>query len=100
MNVVFVPEAKDEFLDAIAYYEEARCGLGERFKGEADRSILWIADHHELYRIRPEGYRRINLRAFPYNIPFITRSSTLWILAVAHSSRKPEYWISRQKNIG
>lgn len=26
MNVVFVPEARDEFLDAIAYYEEARCG--------------------------------------------------------------------------
>jgi hypothetical protein len=36
MNIVFVPEAKDEFLDAILYYEEARCGLGERFKGEAD----------------------------------------------------------------
>ena len=100
MNIVFVPEAKNEFLDAIAYYEEARSGLGERFKGEADRCILWIADHHELYRVRPEGYRRINLRAFPYNIPFITRSSALWILAVAHSSRKPEYWISRQKNIG
>ena len=36
MNVIFVPEARDEFLDAIAYYEEARCGLGERFKEEAD----------------------------------------------------------------
>ena len=55
MNIVFVPEAKDEFLDAIAYYEEARDGLGERFKAEADRCILWIADHHELYRMRPAG---------------------------------------------
>jgi hypothetical protein len=97
VNVTFVPKAKVEFLEAIAYYEEARAGLGERFKEEADRCILWIADHHQLYRIRPAGYRRINLRVFPYHIPFITRGSTLWILAVAHSSRKPEYWISRQK---
>jgi hypothetical protein len=29
---------------------------------------------------------------------FITRGSTLWILAVAHSSRKPEYGIRRSKN--
>ncbi len=65
MNVVFVPEARDEFLDAIAFYEEARCGLGERFKGEIDRCILWIAGHNELYRIRPSGYQRINLRTFP-----------------------------------
>lgn len=50
MNIIFVPEAKDEFLDTIAYYEEARDGLGERFKEEADRCILWIAEHHELYR--------------------------------------------------
>jgi plasmid stabilization system protein ParE len=100
MNVVFVPEARDEFLDAIAYYEEARCGLGERFKGEIDRCILWIAGHNELYRIRPSGYQRINLRTFPYHIAFITRNSTLWVLAVAHNSRRPEYWITRQKEMG
>ena len=97
MNVIFVPEAKDEFFDAIAYYEEARDGLGERFKEEVDRCILWAADHPELYRLRPTGYRRINLRIFPYHIAFMTRESTLWILAVAHSSRKPEYWIARKK---
>lgn len=95
MNIFFVPEARDEFLDAISYYEDARCGLGERFKQEADRCILWIAGNHELYRLRKTGYRRINLRVFPYHISFITRSSTLWILAVAHNSRKPEYWITR-----
>jgi len=97
MNIIFVPEAKDEFLDAISYYEEAREGLGERFKDEADRCILWMAEHSGLYRVRLVGYRRINLRAFPYYIPFIIRGSTLWVLAVAHSARKPEYWINRKQ---
>jgi len=99
VNVIFVEQAKFEFLDAIAYYKSAHARLGERFKDEADRSILWISDHPELFRIRPGGYRRINLRVFPYYIPYITRGSDLWILAVAHGYRKPEYWIERKDTI-
>ena len=70
-----------------------------RFKDEVDRYVLWIADHPELYRLRPGGYRRINLRVFPYYIPYVVRDETLWILAVAHAARKPLYWISRRNRV-
>jgi hypothetical protein len=40
----------------------------------------------------------MNLRVFPYYIPYIIRGEMLWVLAVAHGSRKPEYWIGR-KNV-
>ncbi|CAN5687533.1 hypothetical protein BH11VER1_BH11VER1_33600 [soil metagenome] len=96
MNIRFVEEAQWELLDGISYYEEARSGLGQRFKDEVDRCILWIADHPELYRVRPSGYRRINLRVFPYYIPYIVRGQNLWILAVSHASRKPLHWLSRR----
>ncbi len=89
MTIRFVEEAQREFLDAISYYEEARAGLGQRFKDTVDRSVLWIADHPELYRLRPSGYRQINLRVFPYYIPYVVRSDILWVLAVANGSRKP-----------
>ena len=69
MTIRFVDEAQREFLEAISDYEEARAGLGQRFKDQVDRCVLWIADHPELYRLRPGGYRRINLRVFPYYIP-------------------------------
>jgi hypothetical protein len=62
--------------------------------------ILWIADHPELYRLRPGGYRRINLQGFPYYVPYVVREQILWVLAVAHGSCKPLYWISRRKQIG
>jgi hypothetical protein len=45
------------------------------------------------------GYRRVNLRTFPYYIAYIVHENTLWILAVAHSHRKPEYWIERKQEI-
>ena len=99
MIVRFVEEAQRELLDAISYYEEARAGLGRRFKDQVDRSVLWIADHPELYRLRPAGYRRINLRVFPYYIPYTVREQTLWVLAVAHGSGKPLYWISRRNKV-
>lgn len=100
MTIRFAEEAQREFLDAISHYEEARGGLGRRFKNEVDRCVLWIAEHPELYRLRPGGYRRINLRVFPYYVPYIVRGQILWILAVAHGYRKPLYWISRRSAIG
>lgn len=66
MIIIFVPEAKREFLVAISYYEVVRAGFGQRFKDEADRCILWVAEHLGLYWVRSGGYQRINLRVFPY----------------------------------
>lgn len=99
MKITFLREAELEFLDAIGYYEEERPGLGRRFKNEVDRSLLWVAARPEICSLRPGGYRRINLRIFPYYIPYITREANLWVLAVAHARRKPEYWIHRKKDI-
>lgn len=99
MTIRFVEEAQREFLDAISVYEEARAGLGPRFKDELDRCVLWIADHPEIYRLRSGGYRRINLRVFPYYLPYIVRGETLWIMAVAPAARRPHYWISRRDEI-
>lgn len=96
MIIRFVEEAQREFVDAISFYEDARAGLGRRFKDEVDRCVWWIADHPELNRLRPGSYRRINLRVFPHYMPYLIREQTLWVLAVAHASRKPQYWISRR----
>jgi len=97
MNIKFVDEAGFEFLDVISYYEEQQAGLGRRFKAEVERTLLWLVEHPEVYSLRPNAYRRLNLRIYPYYIAYIVRGSTLWLLAVAHSHRKPEYWIQREK---
>jgi plasmid stabilization system protein ParE len=96
MKISFVDEAQLELLDAISFYEEARPGLGRRFKDELDLRLQRLRDHPEAYRVRKGGYRRLNLTVFPYYIPYILRAGTLWVLAVAHSRRKPEYWIERR----
>jgi plasmid stabilization system protein ParE len=96
MNLVVLPQAANEFEDAVAHYEELQPGLGVRFRNEVDRHVLWIADHADVPRLRPAGYRRVNLPVFPYYLAYTSFADTIWILAIAHAHRNPDYWIGRK----
>src|SRR2546423_4901157 len=99
MNIIFLEEASREFLDAFAYYEDQQTGLGQRFEEEIDRAIRWLAENPESLPLRRVVYRRLNLHIFPYYIPYVVRGSTLWVLAIAHAHRRPEFWIKRSRKI-
>lgn len=99
MRIVVLPEAADEFDDATDHFEQEQPGLGQRFRDEVDQHIRWIAEHAELSRLRPGGYRRVNLKVFPYYVAYLIWQEEVWILAIAHGHRKPEYWIRRRQNL-
>lgn len=99
MRIVVLPEAADEFEEAADYYDEQKAGLGHRYRDEVDRHIRWIALHPDLPRIRPGGYRRVNLKVFPYYVAYVLHQQAIWVLAIAHGHRKPEYWIGRRLNL-
>ena len=99
MKKVLLQQAFEELNDAVAYYEEQQPGLGLRLKDEVDQHINWILSNSKVPRVRSCGYRRVNLKVFPYYLSYIIRDDILWILAVAHCHRKPEYWIKRKTKI-
>jgi hypothetical protein len=96
MKKLILQEAALELNDAVTYYEEQQRGLGLRLKAEINETINWIMENPEMSRIREGGYRRVNLKVFPYYIAYIVRNEVLWILAIVHSHREPDYWISRK----
>jgi len=100
MKIIFLQQAFEELNHAISYYEEQQAGLGLRLKEEVDRHVRWLSDHSSVPRIRKGGYRRINLKVFPYYIAYIVHQDILWLLAVAHNHRKPVYWIKRKRQAG
>jgi hypothetical protein len=73
MIVEFLTEAKSDLFDAVAYYEGELSGLGQRLWDEVDQHITWIAGNYEVPRLRPAGYRRVNLKIFPL-LHFLRRS--------------------------
>jgi hypothetical protein len=95
MNLRILDEAANELADAISRYESIESGLGVRLKNDVKAAVTWISEHAELPRVRPKGYRRLNLKIFPYYIAYIIHADVVWVLAIAHSSRRPEYWIKR-----
>lgn len=95
MIVRILREAEAELVDAIARYELMEAGLGVRLKSEIRKMAAWIGEHPELPRIRAHGYRRANLKVFPYYLPYVVWNGTVWILAMAHGAQRPEYWIDR-----
>ena len=91
----FLPEASAEIECVTADYEARSIGLGARFRSEIESACGAIVQHPLLWRLRPAGYRRVNLPGFPYYIAFITDEQHALVIAVAHSSRHPNYFKSR-----
>ena len=94
-----VAEAEFELGEAIARYEEIEAGLGVRLKDEARAAIAWIGEHPTMLRIRPAGYRRVNLKIFRYYVAYAVREETIWVLAIAHGHRRPEFWTERKSQM-
>lgn len=90
--------AEDELLTEIGYLELRAKGLGRRFYSEIRRVEHFMAQFPESGReIRP-GIRKRILRKFRYSLIYSREKEGLLILAVAHHSRRAEYWVGRLKN--
>jgi toxin ParE1/3/4 len=57
-----------------------------------------IAMHPEIGTVRPNALptRQLVLRRFPYKIVYRVRAHDLYVVAIAHTSRRPGYWRDRQ----
>ncbi|MFZ4779427.1 MAG: type II toxin-antitoxin system RelE/ParE family toxin [Terrimicrobiaceae bacterium] len=95
MRLHILREAEDELSEAIQYYEDITPGLGIRLKHQVKQALYWIENNHELPSVRPNGYRRLNCRSFPYYIAYVVKDAEIFIVAIANASRSPEYWIKR-----
>ena len=94
MRVELHPEADAEFAAQVEYYEDAQPGLGRRFYRQVIGCLDWIAANPTLPRLR-KNYRRVNLKVFPFHIAYVAEADLVWVLAVAHGPRRPDYWKNR-----
>ena len=95
MKYAFHPEAEAEFLDAIGYYEECEPGLGYDFAIEVHSTIENILSFPGAWAILEGDIRRHQTRRFPYGIVYSQDKDVIFILAVMHLHRDPDYWKNR-----
>ena len=79
------------------YYEDvAGQELAEDFYDEFRRLVEDAGNRPELFTDRPGGFKRANLKRFPYNFLFKVRDDGIRILVVRHHARQPSYGTSRK----
>ena len=87
--------AEDELLREIGYLELQARELGRRFFAEVRRAESLIA---QFPKSAPEialGIRKRVLRKFRYSLIYSIEEDGVLVLAVAHHSRRPDYWVRR-----
>ncbi len=94
-GVEFLPEALRELEDATRYYQSCDPDLGFRFRQLIEIVCGAIARSPLHWNERKGGFRRVNLRGFPYYVAYFIRGDRIIIAAVAHASQHPDYWKQR-----
>jgi len=95
MNFEFHPDAERELYEAALHYEAQVRGLGLRFGDEVTRVIQIILDNPEMGSPIDADLRHFVLRRFPFSIVYAATPDLVFIVAIAHGAREPNYWVLR-----
>ena len=92
-----LPEAEDEYLDAVTYCERRQPGTGARFRIELLATLDRIRNAPRMYRVvyQPDIRQAPMGRRFPYPVYFREIEGEIEIIAVSHDSQRPGYWLDR-----
>jgi len=97
MNYSFHPEAKEEFFEAINYFEEYQKGLGLSFSKEVFSTIQRIIHFPSAWSKFSKNTRRSLTNRFPYGVIYQIKGEEVIIIAVMQLNREPGYWDKRIK---
>lgn len=89
------PLAESEQNGSAAFYEERRSFLGDDFLDSIEETLVKIRNAPTMGRPGKVGTRSWKVRRFPFRIFYLVHPDRIWIVAVAHLSRKPDYWLHR-----
>ena len=95
MRFRFLEGARDEFKEAVDYYERQGRGLGDDLESEVFAAIERASHDPMSYKSFDSGIYRIPVQKFDYNIYYAVEEDTLVIAAVMHNRRRPGYWKRR-----
>ena len=95
LSVTFRRAARAEFIEAAAWYETQRPGLGVEFIAEIQRRAATAAERPMTYPAIHMDVRRVVANRFPFGVYFRAEERRIVVLAVFHGGRDPAIWQHR-----
>ncbi|WP_250123979.1 type II toxin-antitoxin system RelE/ParE family toxin [Chroococcidiopsis sp. CCMEE 29] len=91
--VIIHSEAIEELDGAVAYDEDQKVGLGLDFLVEVEQALDKIQQNPNLGAVyKVTGLRRYVIQRFPFLIFYAELEEYIWVVAIAHGKRRPDYW--------
>ena len=89
--------ASEELREAVRWYEDRRSGWGGRLFDAVSHSVELIEAYPEIGEERRGRHpsRQFSVLGFPYKVVYRIRPQDIYVVAVAHTSRRPGYWKNR-----
>lgn len=98
-SIRYHDEAHEDLLAAVNWYDRQREGLGADFSAAVEQALEAITRSPTAFSLHDGiSIRRYVVRRFPYLILYEEVEDIIWILAVAHQRRDPNYWKHRHVN--
>jgi toxin ParE1/3/4 len=96
--VVIHGAARAELDDAMKFYENRAKGLGLDLQSRVERAVVEIQRNpHAWPPHKHLGVRKYFTERFPFTIFYMDLPDCIWIVAIAHGSRLPDYWSKRRR---
>jgi toxin ParE1/3/4 len=95
LPLIITPEAEADLVEARAWYERKREGLGDEFVLCVEAGLDHIRRVPKAATEVYPGVRRVVVRRFPYGIYYRVDEDQIAVLAVYHSKRDPRGWEER-----
>lgn len=89
--------ASAELTEAVRWYEQRRPGLGAELFDAIVQTINLIRGYPEIGAQCSGRFRSRHMRvhSFPYRVVYRVRDRDIYVVAIAHNSRRPNYWKHR-----
>ena len=96
MRVDYHPAVEQDVAEALRRYDEVSQRLGDDFKAEL-RGIIAVAAAKpgRFYLLKP-GFRRANLKRFPYHFIYRELPDGIRVTLVRHHKRHPGFGLERE----
>jgi toxin ParE1/3/4 len=100
LALVVHPAAEAEFEAIRTWYGAVNLSAALRFVEQLQGAFNAVCAHPRrcaLWRgkLGRLGVRRYVMRRFPYVLPYIVQEEAVFVLAIAHTKRRPDYWRNR-----
>src|SRR5262249_6121105 len=95
-SVRLFPEAEAEVVASERWYAQRSPTAAAAFLAEVDAALVRIGETPESWPPYRRGTRRFILRRFPFSVVYRIEDDVVYVVAIAHAKRRPEYWRRRR----